>query len=578
MKLSVATAALAAAASVGVVDAQGGEMVKMCLFYDTPSGHARSDPIINQECPSGHVHTFYGPLNFHPDTTYQDLLSTPPSLSTSPFVENQSLYWHPSIYEVADNPDGTQTYTRVSNLETSPYYRWDNSVLPRTEAFPPGFRMIAASDDPGADGGEAEGFKAMFTECCTLLGGEEESCESWERLMFPDRACDFLGLALAMPTCWNGELGDTNNHKDHMAYTLNGELTGECPDGYGQRLPQIQLFLRITGYRGDTYRYQLSDGSTSQFHVDFFNGWQEGKLQEIINGCLPYPDQEVGEYNPPCDCTPGEESVHPNFLTENENVAEPACDNDVRRLIINEITDVTGSLPSGTCQGAPLITKSWEQLTADLFTCEPPPPPPDTTTTQSPTTTTTTTTSQSPTTTTTTTTQSPTTTTTTTQTTTTTTTSTENEPEEESDLRWVVCGRGVREGLKRCGEGGMDERHVDDLHEVRCCKDGEGAGGGWSHKCLDEEEYFDVLARTKVDWYDELCHEENFYDALEICDEAGGRLCTKEEVLNSCTKGTGCGHDNDLIWTCTPEDGECGQSSECCSGVCHGDGYCEPWW
>ena len=32
-------------------------MVKMCLFYENSSGHARSDPIINQNCASGHVHT-----------------------------------------------------------------------------------------------------------------------------------------------------------------------------------------------------------------------------------------------------------------------------------------------------------------------------------------------------------------------------------------------------------------------------------------------------------------------------------------------------------------------------------------
>lgn len=45
-----------ALAPPAVVDAQR-QMVKMCLFYDTPSGHARSDPIINQNCASGHVHT-----------------------------------------------------------------------------------------------------------------------------------------------------------------------------------------------------------------------------------------------------------------------------------------------------------------------------------------------------------------------------------------------------------------------------------------------------------------------------------------------------------------------------------------
>ena len=97
-----------------------------------------------------------------------------------------------------------------------------------------------------------------------------------------------------MPTCWNGELGDTNDHKNHMAYTLNGEVAGECPQSHPRRLPEIQLFVRIPNYKGG--KYQLSDGNT-EFHFDFFNGWQEGKLQQIIDNCSPQ-EQEVGEYNP----------------------------------------------------------------------------------------------------------------------------------------------------------------------------------------------------------------------------------------------------------------------------------------
>jgi len=81
----------------GVVVAQeekGETMTKMCLFYPSPSGHARSDPIINQDCASDHVHTFYGPQNFHPNTSSDDLVTnTSPRFSTSPFVENHSLYW-----------------------------------------------------------------------------------------------------------------------------------------------------------------------------------------------------------------------------------------------------------------------------------------------------------------------------------------------------------------------------------------------------------------------------------------------------------------------------------------------------
>ena len=337
----IGTTALLFGSSVPVVNAQGGQMVKMCLFYEQPSGHARSDPIINQQCASGHVHSefmksnrcfnyrvnhsvvniripsphktalvslfvsflhqtsttaFYGPLEFHPETTYEDLINVikTPELSTSPVVENQSLYWHPSIYQVENNGDGTETFTRVSKLDSSPYYRWDKSAMPLVEAFSPGFRMIAASNDPGANQ-DGETGSNMFTECCNIDSGEED-CISWDTLNFPARSCDFVGIAFNMPTCWNGELGDANDHKDHMAFTLDGTVTGECPTTHNRRLPQIQLFVRIPNYRGDLYRYQLSDGTDDVWHVDFFNGWQEGKLQEIIDGCEYNPDQEGKNY------------------------------------------------------------------------------------------------------------------------------------------------------------------------------------------------------------------------------------------------------------------------------------------
>ena len=32
---------------------------------------------------------------------------------------------------------------------------------------------------------------------------------------------------------------------------------------------------------------------------------------------------------------------------------------------------------------------------------------------------------------------------------------------------------------------------------------------------------------------------------------AGARLCTKEELEGNCTRGTGCGHDGELIWSST---------------------------
>jgi hypothetical protein len=129
---------------------------------------------------------------------------------------------HPSIYE--KTRDASPTYTRVSNLETSPYYRWDNSVAD-TKAFPKDFRMIAYSDQANANqGGESGG--NFFTECCNIVNGEEDCTSTFGKVEFPKQNCGFLGMAMSMPTCWDLR-DDSPDHKEHMAYTLNGEVAGK---------------------------------------------------------------------------------------------------------------------------------------------------------------------------------------------------------------------------------------------------------------------------------------------------------------------------------------------------------------
>lgn len=158
---------------------------------------------------------------------------------------------------------------------------------------------------------------------------------------------------------WNGEDdGRQGDHISHMAYTVDGSVAGDCPDGYDRRLPQIQLFVRITPYQGGTY--VLADES-NVFHVDFMNGWKEGVLQDIIDNC-PSQAAVSDEYNPPCGCD--------EFLTENTNVAEGAvCDSDVRTYVMDEATDVVNALPRGSCNGvANLQSKSWD--VNPPFTCE----------------------------------------------------------------------------------------------------------------------------------------------------------------------------------------------------------------
>lgn len=258
------------------------------------------------------------------------------------------------------------------------------------------FISLHIANQEGADqGGETEG--NLLVECCNYIGNDEEDCSTTggNPLIFPTTACDFLGVAmgkpciycirtkcshespcnltcqiyhflliyLAMPTCWDETKGiGTNDPFGHVAYTTDGTVGGPCPAGYNKRVPQVQLFVRIGNYKGGTY--ELSDGS-DVFHVDFMNGWKEGKLDEIIIGCEPTGDPG---YNPPCDCD--------QFLTVNEAVSGAVCDTDVKEYILNEETNVVGSLPRGTCQGSnSLIPKSWD--IDPPFLCSNDPPPDD---------------------------------------------------------------------------------------------------------------------------------------------------------------------------------------------------------
>jgi hypothetical protein len=150
-----------------------------------------------------------------------------------------------------------------------------------------------------------------------------------------------------MPTCWDQTkgIGDTDPI-GHVAYTLDGTVSGDCPDGYDTRLPEVQLFIRINNYKGGTY--QLSNDSDI-FHVDFMNGWQEGKLAEMIENCQP--SGEPG-YNPPCGCD--------NFVTESPSPAKAVCDTDVREHILDEATDVVTLLPRASNSDLEIVPKTWD--------------------------------------------------------------------------------------------------------------------------------------------------------------------------------------------------------------------------
>lgn len=137
----------------------------------------------------------------------------------------------------------------------------------------------------------------------------------------------------------------------------------------------------------------------------------------------------------------------------------------------------------------------------------------------------------------------------------------------------LVCGRGDIPD-KPCAEGLEGTAPIDTVHEVRCCRDCEGLNCSkpWKRKCTDFDA--NLWARTK---YAGECKTGTFAEAIDFCRNIPGentRLCTPDEVKNSCTKGTGCQFDREQIWSCAYDGHVCNSDEDCC-GTCNSSGVCE---
>ena len=238
-------------------------------------GHVRTDPILDQQCLSGHVHTFYGAKSLWPNTSPQDLHDIDPYQVSGNIKENKSMYWHPSVYRIL--PDGTY---ELQETRLGVYYIWDPNDS-NVQAFPPGFSMIAG-------GVNKYNSKAELNFECEGEGIQSSST-------FPTEPCpgsdgEFF-IEFKMPNCWNGQPRDNND--SHVTYSNNGgnEVSDPCPSGYN-KIPQLWLFLEfVNGYKGGNHVF--ADGQ-QVLHVDFFSGWDEQVLKDAIVNCKENSD----EFNP----------------------------------------------------------------------------------------------------------------------------------------------------------------------------------------------------------------------------------------------------------------------------------------
>lgn len=95
-----------------------------------------------------------------------------------------------------------------------------------------------------------------------------------------------LRLNVRFGDCWDGENLDSSDHKSHVAYsTYSKDVDGwVCPKSHPVLLPILRLHVRYPVNGGPDVR--LSPGDVDAGHADFFNGWDQQKLSQLVDDCL----------------------------------------------------------------------------------------------------------------------------------------------------------------------------------------------------------------------------------------------------------------------------------------------------
>lgn len=234
---------------------RGVNFVSSCQF----SHRAPDDPIVFPGGPGlSHDHSFVGNVSTSASSTLSSLLAAG---TTCQRPGDTAAYWMPSL-----NVDGQA----VMPLRATIYYR--RKTLDRVNAFPPGFRMIAGD----ARATTAQPLRVAFWNCGVLAGIQPSSTPP----ACPDTQRRSLRLHVNFPSCWDGQSLDSANHQSHVAYPVRGR----CPTTHPKALPAISLIYRYPTMGGANV--SLASGGHLSAHADFFNAWQQGNLQRLVDGCL----------------------------------------------------------------------------------------------------------------------------------------------------------------------------------------------------------------------------------------------------------------------------------------------------
>lgn len=246
-----------------------------CAFFATPTlartpgtfsvacNHSHTlpdDPIVHPNIPgTSHLHDFYGSRTTNGSSTYETMLASGSSCGS---IADTAGYWHPAL-----TVDG---HAIVGSITA--YYTSGQKSARSISSYPEGLMMLAGT----AATTEPQPLSLIAYRC---VG------KAWRGpAVSTPRHCkrrQHLAAFIRFPDCWNGTDTDSINHRDHVAYS-SGKL---CPGGFPYSLPILALRIDWP-IRARPASIMLSSGAPLSLHGDFWNAWEQGTLNRLVNRCI----------------------------------------------------------------------------------------------------------------------------------------------------------------------------------------------------------------------------------------------------------------------------------------------------
>ncbi|KAL7823829.1 hypothetical protein V8C26DRAFT_383986 [Trichoderma gracile] len=269
-------------------------------------GLARMDPVVYPGEDSPHMHAIHGSSGFSETSGTSELLAG--NCTSCRVTQDKSAYWHPALYFQDANTKEYELVPQVGGM-LAYYLLYGDNI----KAFPTNFRMVAgdtnrrtySAGDPtqpdpakslwaslGQTTQEILAQRAIGFNCLNYDKAPEGTLY---RHFLPDKGfldanCkDGIRFEIMFPSCWKGgDALDSPNHQDHVAYP-DLVMTGNCPDGYPERLPSMlfEIIWNTNAYAGRAGQFVLSNQDTTGYglHGDFIMGWDQDFLQQAVNTC-----------------------------------------------------------------------------------------------------------------------------------------------------------------------------------------------------------------------------------------------------------------------------------------------------